>query len=221
MFTYLPKLHLKTFVTIVRWAVFTNAKTRCVLPSNASHLSEFVRSVDATLTKSGERADLRDQGLNLVSFAEDFSKKNASSRVFNHTSAAAAVMHFSVYRLHLVTFADCNDLVHLWVVTDRVSSVFDYLCAVQGQEAEAAPSTLRQDFLARCIALPISGGGNDGGDWLAKRLAVIGQLANNGILLDDGTKFVRTLAAGFEWHCALFAKGNLASVGNFVEIFLR
>jgi hypothetical protein len=219
---YLPKLDLQTFVTIVRWAVFTNAGTRCVMPSNAKHLLNFVEAFDTALTECSQRADLKCQGLNLVSFAEDFSKNNASSRVFHHTSAAAAIMHFSVHRLHLVTFAKRNGLVHLWVVRDVVSSVFDYLCEMQGQEAEAAPSPLRQDFLAKCIALSISDLGSGGGEWLAKRLAVIGQVAVNGKVLDNnGAQFTRTLAAGFDWHCALFEKGSLGSVGNFVDLFLR
>jgi hypothetical protein len=222
LFTYLPKLHLHTFVTIVRWAVFTNAEARCVMPSNAKHLSEFVRSFDAGLAQSSQNADLKRQGLNLISLAEEFSNNNASSRVFNHTSAAAAVMHFSVHRLHLVAFAKRNGSVGLWVVTDHVSSVFDYLCEMQGLEEEAAPSPLRQDFLAKCIALSVSGVGNGGSEWLAKRLAVIGQVANmSGKILGSGAELAETLAAAFEWHCALFEKGNLASVGNFVDLFLR
>jgi hypothetical protein len=144
--TYLPKLQLQTFLTIVRWAVFTNAEARCVVPSNAKHLLEFVRSFDADLGESSQRADLKCQGLNLVSAAEKFLQKYPALQTFRNTSAAAAVMHFSVYRLHLVAFADRNDLVHLWVVTDHVSSVFDYLCEMQGLEEEAAPSPLRQDF---------------------------------------------------------------------------
>ncbi len=179
-----------------------------------------MKTFDAALVEASLSVDLKCQGIDLVSFADEFSNRNHGTRCFQNVSAAAAIMHFSVHRLHLVAFATTRDLVKLWVVSDRVSSVFDYLCEMQ--EEDASPSKVSQEFLTKCIALSInSGGQNGGGEWLAKRLAVIGQVANNGTCFGHGTEFVQTLAAGFAWHCALFEKGHHASVGNFVEIFLK
>jgi hypothetical protein len=219
-FIELPKQNFDCFVQIVGWAVFTNHESRCVFRPNAYRLNAFVTEFDRTIQKTHQSAtQLREKGVNVKIFAKQFEEQHSNSRVFQNTSALAAIMHFSSHRLHLVCFTSPSNNVEVWAVLDAVESVFDYFVALQ-EPSERVLSPLLQQFVTKCTALAISGVENGAGEWLAKRLTMVNHIAI-GSKVESHSKVLSVLDEGFWWNFARFERGFGGAVGNFVECFLR
>ena len=75
-------------------------------------LREFVHFCDNELSEKSNHIELREQGLDIVASVEKIVQKYPTSRVFQNRSAIAALLHFSVHRLHVVAFADTKNMVH-------------------------------------------------------------------------------------------------------------
>ncbi len=166
------------------------------------------------------QATIAQQGINVGLLEEEMTRKYPAKRPFNNRSAAAAVLHFSVHRLHLVAFVDSKNTVHLWAVTDAVSSVFDFLVEIQA-ESHREEGLLRPDvaeFLTSCHALAISQVNGDSGEWLAKRFAMVSEIARGSIVKGDTAA---TLTSAFWWHFRQFDSGIRSAVGAFACSFLQ